>query len=121
MATTNPRIARVRRHVRVREKINGTAVSPRLAVFRSLNNIYAQVIDDTKGNTIVAASTLDEEIKKASDGKNKSDVSVLVGQLLAKRALAAGVTQVAFDRGGFKYHGRVKALADGAREAGLRF
>ncbi len=94
---------------------------PRLCVFRSLSHIYAQVIDDTKGQTLVAASSLDEEIKSSVDGKKKADVSKLVGALVARRAKEKGVTQVAFDRGGFKYHGRVKALADAVREQGLKF
>jgi large subunit ribosomal protein L18 len=111
----------MRRHARVRASVKGTATRPRLCVFRSLNHIYAQVIDDTAGNTLVAASTLDEEVKSELDGKNKTGRSGLVGMVLAKRALAKGITQVAFDRGGFKYHGRVKALAEAARKEGLKF
>ncbi len=111
----------MRRHARVRASVKGTATRPRLCVFRSLNHIYAQVIDDTAGHTLVAASTLDQEVKGELDGKNKSGKSGLVGMMLAKRALAKGITQVAFDRGGFKYHGRVKALADAARKEGLKF
>jgi large subunit ribosomal protein L18 len=90
-------------------------------VFRSLTNVYAQVIDDTKGQTLAAASSLDAEIKSVADGKKKVDVSKLVGTLVAKRAKEKGVTMVAFDRGGFKYHGRVKALAEAVREQGLKF
>jgi len=114
------RVARIRRHARVRAKVKGTVTRPRLCVFRSLNHIYAQVIDDTIGHTVVAASTLDQEIKSELDGKAKTDKSGLVGTLIAKRALAKGIDQVAFDRGGFKYHGRVKALAEAARKEGLK-
>jgi large subunit ribosomal protein L18 len=121
MSKTNTQEARHRRHIRVRQKISGTASKPRLAVFRSLNHIYAQVIDDEQGNTLIAASTLDEEIKNDSKGKKKTGRAELVGQLLAKRAVAKGISQVAFDRGGFKYQGRVKALADAARKGGLKF
>jgi large subunit ribosomal protein L18 len=113
--------ARKRRHVRVRAKLAGTADSPRLCVFRSLNHIYAQVIDDDKGHTLVTASTLDGEIKPGVNGKAKSARAGLVGTLVAKRALDKGIKQVVFDRGGYKYHGRVKALAEAAREAGLKF
>ena len=116
-----PRLARQRRHQRVRAKIAGTAARPRLCVFRSLSHIYAQVIDDEKGHTLVAASTLDKEIKGSADNKAKSAEAELVGSLVAKRALSQGVEQVVFDRGGYKYHGRVKALAEAARQAGLKF
>ncbi len=115
------RIARQRRHRRVRARISGTPDRPRLNVFRSLTNIYAQVIDDVEGHTLVSASTIDRELRGQVDGKNKTEAAKLVGQLLAQRALAAGVKQVVFDRGGYRYHGRIKALADGAREAGLDF
>ena len=121
MAREYKRNARARRHARVRAKIKGTPERPRLCVFRSLNHIYAQVIDDIAGHTLVAASTIEPDLKGELDGKAKSDRSVLVGNLIAKRALSQGVNQVAFDRGGRKYHGRVKALADGAREGGLKF
>jgi large subunit ribosomal protein L18 len=121
MARVEPRLARKRRHARVRAKITGTASSPRLCVFRSLNHIYAQVIDDLKGHTLVAASTLDPEIKGGTDNKGKSAKAELVGSLVAKRALNKGINQVVFDRGGYKYHGRVKALAEAARQAGLKF
>lgn len=121
MSKTNTREARNRRHVRVREKVSGTGDKPRLCVFRSLNHIYAQVIDDEKGNTLVTASTLDAELKTACEGKDKSGKAEEVGLLLAKRATDKGISQVAFDRGGFKYHGRVKALADAARKGGLKF
>jgi large subunit ribosomal protein L18 len=113
--------ARKRRHVRVRAKLGGTAATPRLCVFRSLNHIYAQIIDDEEGHTLVTASTLDQEIKPGVDGKAKSARAGLVGEMVAKRALDKGIKQVVFDRGGYKYHGRVKALAEAARKAGLKF
>jgi large subunit ribosomal protein L18 len=121
MSKTNTREARVRRHIRVRQKISGTGDRPRLCVFRSLNNIYAQVIDDEQGNTLVTASTLDAEVKDGLKGKKKTGQAEQVGLLLAKRAVDKGIKQVAFDRGGFKYQGRVKALADAARKGGLKF
>ena len=110
------------RHKRVRRKITGSAERPRLAVFRSLNHIYAQVIDDSAGRTLAAASSLDPEIKeRVNGGMSKSQTSALVGSLIARRAAGEGVSGVVFDRGGFKYHGRTKALADAAREGGLVF
>jgi len=109
------------RHLRIRKKIFGTAACPRLNVFRSSKNIYAQIIDDTKGNTIVAASTLDKELRDENLNGGNIDAAKKVGKLLAKRALKVGITKVAFDRGGYLYHGRVKALAEGAREGGLQF
>jgi large subunit ribosomal protein L18 len=121
MGKQDTREARYRRHHRVRQKISGTNGRPRLCVFRSLNHIYAQVIDDSQGHTLLSASTLDAEIKGDTAGKNKTDRAGMVGTLLAKRAKDKGISQVAFDRGGFKYHGRVKALADAAREGGLKF
>jgi large subunit ribosomal protein L18 len=121
MAKDSRRVARLRRHVRVRAKVKGTSSIPRLSVFRSPNHIYAQVIDDVAGNTLAAASTLDAEIKSEVEGKNKTGKSGLVGTLIAKRAKSKGIEKVAFDRGGFRYHGRVKALADAAREEGLKF
>ncbi len=117
----NTRAARLRRHERVREKVAGTGEKPRLSVFRSLNHIYAQVIDDTTGKTVVSASTLDADVKKETGGKKKSEESKLVGALVAKRALSQGISAVVFDRGGFRYQGRIKVLADAAREAGLKF
>lgn len=105
----------------MRRKISGTPVRPRLAVFRSLQHIYAQVIDDSRGHTLAAASSLEAAVAEKNKGQKKTEVSLVVGKLIAQRALAQGVTQVAFDRGGYKYHGRVKALADAAREAGLKF
>ncbi len=112
---------RDRRHRRVREKVSGTTERPRLCVFRSLNHIYAQVIDDARGHTLVTASTLDTEIAGDSKGKKKTGKAEMVGTLLAKRAIEKGVQQVAFDRGGSRYHGRVKALAEAARKGGLKF
>ena len=109
----------MKRHERVRKHVTGTAERPRLNVFRSLNNIYAQIIDDTKGVTLVSASTLDKELK-SNYGGNK-EAAKAVGQLVAKRAKDAGITKVVYDRGGYLYHGRVKELADGAREGGLEF
>ncbi len=109
------------RHARIRKKVFGTPERPRLSVFRSLKHIYAQVIDDTRGHTLVAASTLDPEIREQLRGLTKTEQSRLVGQLVARRALARGVVRVVFDRGGYKYHGRVRALAEGARSEGLEF
>ncbi|MDH5695344.1 MAG: 50S ribosomal protein L18 [Dehalococcoidia bacterium] len=121
MGEVEPRIARNRRHSRVRAKVVGTASRPRLCVFRSLNHIYAQVIDDSRGHTLSFASTLEPEIKGEAAGKAKTGKAELVGSLLAKRAMSKGISQVVFDRGGYKYHGRVKALAEAARQAGLKF
>jgi large subunit ribosomal protein L18 len=121
MSKLDSKEARLHRHVRVRAKVEGTENRPRLSVFRSLNQIYAQVIDDEQGKTIVAASTLDAEVKGQLDGKSKSEQAKIVGLAVARKAADKGIKEVVFDRGGFKYHGRVKALADGAREAGLKF
>lgn len=115
------RLARQRRHARVRKSVSGTPDRPRMCVFRSLKHIHAQVVDDTLGHTLVAASTLDSTVRSQLGGKNKSDQAAVVGDVLAKRALEAGITRVAFDRGGYRYHGRVKSLADAARKAGLEF
>ncbi|MFA0744407.1 MAG: hypothetical protein LASZOEIN_001198 [Candidatus Fervidibacter sp.] len=112
---------RLRRHWRIRKRIFGTPERPRLSVFRSLKHIYAQIIDDTTGRTLCAASTLDKELREKLQGLTKTQQAIEVGKLIAKRALELGIKQVAFDRGGHKYHGRVKALADAAREAGLEF
>ncbi len=113
---------RQRRHRRVRAKVSGTPQRPRLNVFRSSQHIYAQVIDDVRGHTIAAAGSAEPAVReRLSDDMTKSDKAKLVGQLIAERTKAAGVTQVVFDRGGFLYHGRVQALADGAREGGLEF
>ena len=121
MSKATTREARTRRHYRVRQKVSGNDSRPRLCVFRSLNHIYAQVIDDSQGHTLVSASTLDAEILNDSKGKPKTGRAEMVGLLLAKRTVDKGIKQVAFDRGGFKYHGRVKALADAARKGGLKF
>ena len=112
---------RVIRHARVRKKISGTPEMPRLCVYRSNKSIYAQVIDDTKGVTLVSASTLDPAIRGQLDDQNKTGASQLVGKLVAERAIAAGIKDVVFDRGGYLYTGRVAALAAAAREAGLNF
>ena len=112
------------RHRRVRRKIRGAAERPRMAVFRSLNHIYVQVIDDSRGHTVAAASSLDPAIRDQVNGTpkaSKTDVSAMVGALVAERAVELGVKSVVFDRGGFKYHGRTKALADAARKGGLVF
>jgi len=106
---------------RVRTKISGTMQRPRLNVFRSLNNIYAQVIDDTKGVTLASASTMDKTIAKLIEGKTKQEAAFIVGQAIAKNAMDKGIKQVVFDRAGYQYTGRVKALAEGARDAGLEF
>jgi large subunit ribosomal protein L18 len=111
--------SRAKRHARLRLRLSGTEARPRLAVFRSLNHIYAQVIDDTSGTTVAAASSLETGLK-GSDG-TKVDDAKRVGQLVAERAKAAGIDKVVFDRAGFKYHGRVRSLAEAAREAGLDF
>jgi len=121
MATLEPRLARKRRHLRVRARVTGTALRPRLCLFRSLNHIYAQVIDDAKGHTLTSASTLDPEIAGDAQGKAKTARAELVGSLLAKRAIDKGISQVVFDRGGYKYHGRIKAFAEAARQGGLEF
>ena len=106
---------------RVRAKISGTMERPRLNVFRSLNNIYAQVIDDVKGVTLASASTMDKTIAKSIEGKTKQEAAFIVGQAVAKNAMSKGIKTVVFDRAGYQYTGRVKALAEGAREAGLEF
>lgn len=121
MGEKNRRLGRLRRKKHVRKKVFGTPERPRLNVFRSLRHIYAQVIDDTIGHTLVAASTLEPEIREQIVGLRKTDQARVVGKVLAARALAKGITKVVFDRAGYKYHGRVKALADGAREGGLDF
>ena len=121
MARVDLRAARNRRHARVRAKVKGTASSPRLCVFRSLDHIYAQVIDDSRGHTLASASTMEPEIRSIADGKTKTAQSALLGSLIAERALSKGINRIVFDRGGYKYHGRVKALAEAARQAGLKF
>ncbi|MBX6394789.1 MAG: 50S ribosomal protein L18 [Alicyclobacillaceae bacterium] len=117
----NRKEARLRRHLRVRKKVFGTPERPRLNVFRSAKHIYAQVIDDTKGHTYVAASTLDPELRGKIRYGGNVEAARMVGELVAKRALEKGIRKVVFDRGGYLYHGRVRALADAAREAGLEF
>ena len=112
---------RQKRHFRIRKSLSGTEQKPRLVVFRSLKGIYAQVIDDTKGITLAASSTLDASVKGQIEGKNKTEVAKIVGLTVGKKAVEAGISEVVFDRAGYKYHGRVAALADGAREAGLKF
>jgi large subunit ribosomal protein L18 len=121
MRKPDTREARNRRHRRVRFTVSGTDSRPRLCVYRSLNHIYAQVIDDLRGHTLVAASTNEPEIRNDASGKSKTDRAEAVGLLLAKRAVSKGISQVTFDRGGYKYHGRVKALAEAARQGGLKF
>jgi large subunit ribosomal protein L18 len=115
------RLARQRRHLRVRKRVHGTPQRPRLSVFRSLKHIRAQIIDDTRGHTLAAVSTLDPELQPELGGKDKADQAAVVGEVLARRALDRDIKRVVFDRGGYQYHGRVKALADAAREAGLEF
>lgn len=117
----SPRAAREARHTRIRERVKGTGLRPRLGVFRSLNHVYAQIIDDSQRHTLAQASTLDPEIKAEVQGRTKTSAAELVGSLIANRASAKGIMQVVFDRGGYKYHGRIKALAEAARKAGLQF
>jgi large subunit ribosomal protein L18 len=117
----NPRAKRVVRHLRVRKKVAGAPERPRLAVFRSLKHIYAQVIDDGRSHTLAAASDHEPALRQQAKGKPPREAAALVGALVAQRARDAGITQVVFDRGGFAYHGRVQALADAARKGGLNF
>ena len=112
---------RVNKHRKLRNRFSGTAERPRLAVFRSNNHMYAQIIDDTVGNTLVSASTLDKEVKSSLDKTNNVEAAAVVGTTIAKKAIEKGITTVVFDRGGFIYQGKVQALADAAREAGLEF
>ena len=112
---------RLKRHERVRNKVSGTQERPRLCVFRSLSHIYAQIIDDVAGNTLVACSTVEKNMAEACKELSKKEAAKAVGQEVAKRALEKGITEVVFDRGGYVYTGRVASLADGAREAGLKF
>lgn len=121
MAKLSRAESRLRRHRRVRKFVNGTVDRPRLNVFRSEAEIYAQVIDDKAGHTLAAASTIDHELREKVSGLTKTEQARLVGQLVAERAKSKGVSQVVFDRGGYRYIGRVKALADGARSGGLEF
>ena len=112
---------RVKKHTRLRNRFAGTAERPRLAVFRSNNHMYAQIIDDTVGNTLVSASTLQKDVKAELEKTNNVDAAAYLGTVIAKKAMEKGITSVVFDRGGFIYHGKIKALADAAREAGLNF
>lgn len=121
MANKTRSEARLRRHVRVRKNLLGTSERPRLNVFRSLTDIYAQVIDDQVGRTLVSASSVDVDLRKKMKGLKKVEQAKLVGQALAERAKSKGISSVVFDRGGYRYIGRVKALADAAREGGLQF
>ena len=121
MRVKDARAARIKRHKRARGHLNISGDRPRLCVFRSLKHIYAQVIDDSRGCTLVSASTLDPAIKQETDGKSKVEIAALVGASIAKKAVGEGVTKVVFDKSGYKYHGRLKALAEAAREAGLEF
>ena len=121
MGSKERRLGRLRRRKHVRKKVVGTPERPRVSVFRSQSHIYAQVIDDTKGHTLAAVSTLDPEVRKKAAGLKKTEQAKIVGEVLAARAKDKKVTKVVFDRSGYKYHGRVKALAEAAREGGLDF
>jgi large subunit ribosomal protein L18 len=122
MSSTNPRsAARIKRQARIRKKIKGTPQRPRLSVFRSAKHVYAQVIDDTAGATLVTASSVEKDFKAQDKFENKRAAAAYVGKIVAQRALDKGIQQVVFDRNGFLYHGRIKAISDGAREAGLKF
>ncbi len=121
MSGRNAKAMRQIRHIRVRRKVTGTTSQPRLCVFRSLNHIHVQLIDDSKGHTLVSMSTLDPKMRSKTNEMGKTEKAELIGTLLAQKALDKGIKQVVFDRGGYKYHGRVKALAEAARKAGLEF
>jgi large subunit ribosomal protein L18 len=121
MAKKSRSLARERRHIRVRKTVSGTPSRPRLNVFKSISGIYAQVIDDHKGNTLISASTVDRELREQVKGLKKTEQAKVIGKAVAERAKSKGITSVVFDRGGFRYVGRVKALAEGAREGGLQF
>jgi large subunit ribosomal protein L18 len=121
MSGKDSKVIKKIRHSRVRQKVTGATSRPRLCVFRSLNHIRAQLIDDSMGQTLVSMSTLDSQVRSKTDGMGKSKKAEIVGTLLAEKALNKGIKQVVFDRGGYKYHGRVKALAEAARKAGLEF
>ena len=114
-------LVRAKKHMKIRNRFSGTAERPRLAVFRSNNHMYAQIIDDTVGNTLVAASTLEKEIKSELKKTNDVEAAAYLGKVIAKRAMDKGISEVVFDRGGFLYHGKIEALAEAAREAGLVF
>jgi large subunit ribosomal protein L18 len=122
MSSTNPRsAARIKRKARIRKKITGTAERPRLTVFRSDRHMYAQIVDDTVGNTLAAASSVEKTFKEKPAFENKADAANFVGQMIAERAREKGIQKVVFDRNGFLYHGRIKALSEGARKGGLEF
>jgi large subunit ribosomal protein L18 len=121
MAKKTRSIARERRHIRVRKQVSGTTIRPRLNVYKSLTEIYAQIIDDMEGNTLISASTIDKELRESMKGLKKIEQAKSIGKAVAERAKSKGISTVVFDRGGFRYVGRVKALADGAREGGLQF
>ncbi|MDP1545682.1 MAG: 50S ribosomal protein L18 [Anaerolineales bacterium] len=121
MAKKSRSLARERRHVRVRKTLSGTTSRPRLNVFKSLTGIYAQIIDDVQGATLISASTVDKELREQVKGMKKTEQAKVIGKAIAERAKSRGISSVVFDRGGFRYVGRVKALADGAREGGLQF
>jgi len=121
MAKKSRSLARERRHTRVRKHVVGTADRPRLNVFKSLTGIYAQIVDDSEGNTLISASTVDKELREKVKGMKKTEQAKAIGKAVAERAVSKGILSVVFDRGGFRYVGRIKALADGAREGGLRF
>jgi large subunit ribosomal protein L18 len=121
MAKKTRSIARERRHIRVRKQVSGTTIRPRLNVYKSLTEIYAQIIDDMEGNTLISASTIDKELRESMKGLKKIEQAKAIGKAVAERANSKGISTVVFDRGGFRYVGRVKALADGAREGGLQF
>jgi len=114
-------LVRVKKHMKIRNRFSGTAARPRLAVFRSNNHMYAQIIDDTAGNTLVSASTLEKEVKAELEKTNNVNAAAYLGTIIAKRAVEKGIKEVVFDRGGFIYQGKIAALADAAREAGLEF
>ena len=121
MAKKSRSLARERRHVRVRKHVVGTTSRPRLNVFKSTSGIYAQIIDDSEGNTLISASTVDKELREKTKGMKKTEQAKVIGKAVAERAKSKGILSVVFDRGGFRYVGRIKALADGAREGGLQF
>lgn len=121
MANKSRSLARERRHLRVRKHVSGTPARPRLNIFKSLSGIYAQIIDDVQGNTLVSASTVDKDLREKMKGLKKMEQAKAIGMAVAERAKSKGISSVVFDRGGFRYVGRVKALADGAREGGLQF
>jgi large subunit ribosomal protein L18 len=121
MAKKSRSVARERRHMRVRKHILGTTNRPRLNVFKSLTGIYAQIVDDSEGNTLISASTIDKELREQVKGMKKIEQAKAIGKAVAERAKSKGISSVVFDRGGFRYVGRIKALADGAREGGLQF